>query len=167
MNCPQIRLVRDYITLLTDLGKDWASGLPSDFNRWVPTVYSVQIDFRDYALQLFLNDHNIINYPQSVEDNGKTLQPFKVSTDNRVQLYYYCEGPPYVLIHVFLRISSDRISPQYPLQYSVPMCKASCLSLNGIRVPYLHRIDRQIFFECLCCMWKGLLSTSPKSTRSI
>jgi hypothetical protein len=71
INCPQLRLVRDYITLLTDLGKDWSSGPPSDFHRWVPTVYTVQLEFRDYAFQLFLNDHNIIDYPQSIEENGK------------------------------------------------------------------------------------------------
>ena len=71
MNCPQIRLVRDHVTLLTDLGKDWASGPLHDFHRWIPIIYSIQIDFRDYALQLFLNDHNIIDYPQRIEENGE------------------------------------------------------------------------------------------------
>ena len=63
--------MRDYITLLTDLGKDWSSGPPNDFHRWIPAVYTIQFEFRDYALQLFLNDHNIIDYPQSIEENGR------------------------------------------------------------------------------------------------
>jgi hypothetical protein len=68
---PVVHLVRDHITFLTDLGKDWSSGPLSDFHTWVPVIYSLQVEFRDYALHLFVNDHNIIDYPQDQEENGK------------------------------------------------------------------------------------------------
>ncbi|KZS98640.1 hypothetical protein SISNIDRAFT_422603, partial [Sistotremastrum niveocremeum HHB9708] len=67
---PVVHMVRDHITLLTDLGKDWTSGPPPDFDLWFPTTYVVQIAFSDYELRTFVNDHNIIDYPQMMDENA-------------------------------------------------------------------------------------------------
>ena len=56
--------------MLTDLGKDWASGPPSNFNTWIPTIYLVQIALNRYDIRTYVNDHNIIDYPQIVDENG-------------------------------------------------------------------------------------------------
>ena len=68
-----MNLVRDHVTTLADLGKDWASGPASDFNTWIPMIYAVQLEFQDYDVNLFVNDHNIIDYPSDPDENGRHL----------------------------------------------------------------------------------------------
>ncbi len=70
---PILYLLRDHITMLVDLGKDWASGPPSDFFRFVPTVYSFQLEMRYFELNLYANDHNIIDKPLIKEENGTSV----------------------------------------------------------------------------------------------
>ncbi|KAK0195692.1 hypothetical protein F5146DRAFT_1101121 [Armillaria mellea] len=67
---PILYLLRDHITMLIDLGKDWASGPPSDFFRFVPTVYSVQLEMHYFELNLYANDHNIIDKPLIKDENA-------------------------------------------------------------------------------------------------
>ncbi len=64
-------LIRDQINLFTDLGKDWSSGPPSDFNTFVPTIYGVSLSFQGgYDINLFANDHNVIDRPSDKQDNS-------------------------------------------------------------------------------------------------
>jgi len=56
--------------MFTDLGKDWASGPPSDWQRWVPTVYLVNLHLYHYEVNTYANDQNIIDKPLVREDNG-------------------------------------------------------------------------------------------------
>ncbi|GJN87915.1 hypothetical protein Rhopal_000870-T1 [Rhodotorula paludigena] len=67
---PDISLLRDHITLFTDVAKDWTSGPPGDYDHFVPFLYEMHLEVTDYAIQLYLNDHNIINNPTAVEDNA-------------------------------------------------------------------------------------------------
>lgn len=55
--------------MLTDLGKDWSSGPPSDFYRFIPMHYVVELDLHDYEVNTYVNDHNIIDKPLIKEDN--------------------------------------------------------------------------------------------------
>lgn len=66
-------IIRDHINLFVDLGKDWASGSPSDFHTFVPMHYSIQLEFHHYELNLYANDHNIIDKPLSKDDNGNVF----------------------------------------------------------------------------------------------
>ncbi|KZT72059.1 hypothetical protein DAEQUDRAFT_664662 [Daedalea quercina L-15889] len=66
----QLFLLRDHINMLTDLGRDWSSGPPSDFYRFIPMHYIVELDFYDYELNTYVNDHNIIDKPLIKEDNA-------------------------------------------------------------------------------------------------
>jgi hypothetical protein len=65
----EIYLLRDHITLLTDLIKDWVSGPPADYLHFVPYQYEINFNLVDYRLNLYLNDHNIIDNPMSVDEN--------------------------------------------------------------------------------------------------
>ncbi|GAA6038491.1 hypothetical protein JCM8097_004593 [Rhodosporidiobolus ruineniae] len=67
---PDISLLRDHITLFADLGKDFTSGPPGDYDHFVPFLYEMNIEVRDYVIQLYVNDHNIINNPTTPEDNS-------------------------------------------------------------------------------------------------
>ncbi|KAF5370617.1 hypothetical protein D9758_002040 [Tetrapyrgos nigripes] len=70
LRSPTLFLLRDHINMFTDLGKDWAAGPPSDYHRFVPMVYQVGIDMHHYQIQLYANDHNIIDKPLIKEENG-------------------------------------------------------------------------------------------------
>ncbi|KAK4047646.1 Macrophage colony-stimulating factor 1 receptor [Microbotryomycetes sp. JL201] len=62
-------LLRDHITLLTDVAKDWTSGPPGDYEHFVPFTYQLDVKVTDYKLRLYVNDHNIINNPTEIADN--------------------------------------------------------------------------------------------------
>ncbi|KAF8210348.1 hypothetical protein K438DRAFT_1959629 [Mycena galopus ATCC 62051] len=63
-------LLRDHINMFTDLGKDWAAGPPSDYHRFVPTVYAIELELHHYELNLYVNDHNIIDKPLIRDENA-------------------------------------------------------------------------------------------------
>lgn len=67
---PDISLLRDHITLFTDVAKDWTSGPPGSYEHFVPYNYVLNFTLSDYILRLFVNDHNIINNPATIEDNS-------------------------------------------------------------------------------------------------
>ncbi|KAJ7251502.1 hypothetical protein B0H12DRAFT_1296299 [Mycena haematopus] len=67
---PVLYLLRDHINMFTDLGKDWAAGPPSDYHRFVPTVYAIELELHHYELNLYVNDHNIIDKPLIRDENA-------------------------------------------------------------------------------------------------
>lgn len=68
---PTLFLIRDHINMFTDLGKDWSTGPPIDFQLWIPMVYVVNLELRNYELNLYANDLNIIDKPLVKDDNGR------------------------------------------------------------------------------------------------
>lgn len=75
-------LLREHITLLTDLVGDWASGPPQDYYVFSPFKYDLNLMFTDFQIYLNVNDSNIINNPSDLDDNtflilkGDVLQSF-------------------------------------------------------------------------------------------
>jgi len=68
-------LLRDHITLLQDLIKDWTSGPSPDQLHFIPMEYRFNPRFTNFELFLYVNEHNIINNPMDIEDNGiKVIQ---------------------------------------------------------------------------------------------
>lgn len=59
--------------MFIDLGKDWAAGPPSDYQRFVPVVYAVEFEMHHFELNMYANDHNIIDKPLIRDENGKLL----------------------------------------------------------------------------------------------
>lgn len=70
---PCFYLLRDHINMFTDLGKDWSSGPPSDYNLFTPMIYVIDLDMHNYTINLYVNDHNIIDKPLIKEDNGTSI----------------------------------------------------------------------------------------------
>jgi hypothetical protein len=79
---PNIKLLRDHVNLLTDVIKDWTSSSSLDspgeatkklnaeeYERFVPTVYALGVALENYRLDLYANDHNIVDWPLSHVDN--------------------------------------------------------------------------------------------------
>ncbi|TFK54421.1 hypothetical protein OE88DRAFT_1676060 [Heliocybe sulcata] len=67
---PVFYLIRDHINMFTDLAKDWSSGPPSDYNRFVPMRYVAQVDLHNYEINTYVNDHNIIDKPLLRDENA-------------------------------------------------------------------------------------------------
>ena len=70
MDRPVLYIIRDHINMLTDLGRDWSSGPPSDFNTFIPMIYGVNIIMNGFELNMYANDHNIIDRPLDRQENG-------------------------------------------------------------------------------------------------
>jgi hypothetical protein len=73
MRSPVLYLVRDHINMLADLGKDWSSGPPSDFQLWVPIFYTINLDLHNAEINLYANDLNIIDKPLVRDTNSTYL----------------------------------------------------------------------------------------------
>ncbi|KAI0314094.1 hypothetical protein OF83DRAFT_1165342 [Amylostereum chailletii] len=67
---PVLYLLRDHINMIADLGKDWSTGPPSNYHTWVPMTYGIDLDMRNYELNLYANDHNIIDKPLLRDENA-------------------------------------------------------------------------------------------------
>lgn len=62
-------LLREHVTLLSDMLTDFASGPPPAYELFTPATYNLSWDFRNYKLYLNVNDKNIINNPSDLQDN--------------------------------------------------------------------------------------------------
>ncbi|KAI3619034.1 fermentation associated protein [Moniliophthora roreri] len=67
---PILFIIRDHVNMFTDLGKDWTSGPPTHYYRFVPMVYLFEFDMHHYELNLYANDQNIIDKPLMKEENA-------------------------------------------------------------------------------------------------
>ncbi|KAI9307239.1 hypothetical protein BJ944DRAFT_238031 [Cunninghamella echinulata] len=67
---PEIFLLRDHVYLIQDLIKDWTSGPTSDLLHFIPMTYTFEIDMTEPKVYLCVNEHNVINYPNSIDDNA-------------------------------------------------------------------------------------------------
>ncbi|OCH88869.1 hypothetical protein OBBRIDRAFT_779350 [Obba rivulosa] len=97
-------LLRDHINMLTDLGKDWTAGPPSDYHHFIPIVYVFNLDMQQYEINTYVNDHNIIDKPLIKEDNalltlrGKHFRnevrlPFTKYRPEATTLAFWVEAP--------------------------------------------------------------------------
>lgn len=78
-----MKILRDHINLLTDIMGDWTSASPlpdssdakrlktEEYERFVPTTYDIGLSLDSYRLDLYANDHNIVDWPLSHLDNCK------------------------------------------------------------------------------------------------
>lgn len=80
---PTLYLLRDHINMFTDLGKDWISGPPTDYQKFIPMIYTFQFEMDNFQWNFYVNDHNIIDKPLVREENGGISRPIQgYSSDN-------------------------------------------------------------------------------------
>ncbi|WVR03135.1 hypothetical protein IAU60_000125 [Kwoniella sp. DSM 27419] len=71
LDTPSISLLRDHVTLISDLAKDWSSGAAvGDYHHFVPNHYNFRVSLINYAMHLYINDYNIIDAPWSRDTNA-------------------------------------------------------------------------------------------------
>jgi hypothetical protein len=73
MDSANIFILRDHITLIQDLSKDWTSGPSVDMAHFVPFKYEFDIKLPNFKLYTYVNEHNIINEPTEMEENGMII----------------------------------------------------------------------------------------------
>ncbi|KAJ3089847.1 hypothetical protein HK102_005335 [Quaeritorhiza haematococci] len=66
----RIHLLRDQITLLTDLASDFASGPPVELDYFIPIEYKVFIHLDNLELNLCVNPQNLINKHNNRDENA-------------------------------------------------------------------------------------------------
>ncbi|ORX43270.1 hypothetical protein BCR36DRAFT_586752, partial [Piromyces finnis] len=65
----KIFLLKDHITLITDLITDWTEGEPIENDYFVPTIYDINITFKEYSILMCINECNIINQLNEIDQN--------------------------------------------------------------------------------------------------
>lgn len=71
MDGADVALLRDHVTLITDLAKDWSSGATGDYHHFVPCDYQFRVNMTSYSVKLYVNDFNIVDTPNNPDDNCK------------------------------------------------------------------------------------------------
>ncbi|PPQ63980.1 hypothetical protein CVT24_009409 [Panaeolus cyanescens] len=67
---PLLYILRDHINMFTDLLKDWISGPPTDYQKFVPMVYLFHLELHHFQIMLYVNDQNIIDKPLNKDENA-------------------------------------------------------------------------------------------------
>ncbi|PPQ67263.1 hypothetical protein CVT25_005847 [Psilocybe cyanescens] len=67
---PILFLLRDHINMLTDLAKDWVSGPPTEYQKFIPMIYTFKLELHHFELNLYANDQNIVDKPLLKEENA-------------------------------------------------------------------------------------------------
>ncbi|KAK8844716.1 hypothetical protein IAR55_006566 [Kwoniella newhampshirensis] len=88
LDTPSISLLRDHVTLISDLAKDWSSGTTTgDYHHFVPMHYNFRVSLINYAFHMYINDYNIVDAPWSRDSNENSTVPFTIDvSDAKVEL---------------------------------------------------------------------------------
>ncbi|KAI5121559.1 hypothetical protein M0805_000740 [Coniferiporia weirii] len=137
LNRPILYLIRDHINMLADLGKDWSSGPPSDFNTFVPITYSLGLTFYEYELNLYANDHNIIDRPLEKKEN--VLVTFKA---DMLKSGVYIPMNKYRPLSTTISFSVD--TPNVDLSLTLPRWNTHALTTPSAK--YVTDVGRVLAF---------------------
>ena len=106
MDEPEITLMRDHTTLISDLARDWSSGLQGDFHHFVPNHYNFRVSILNYGIHLFVNDLNIIDKPRDRAENGKSMSQDEFSPIAMADFY----GPR---LDAYIAVSATQYRPEF------------------------------------------------------
>ena len=59
--------------MFTDLGKDWVSGPPTDYQKFIPMIYVFNLEMHHFEWNLYANDQNIVDRPLVKDENSMAL----------------------------------------------------------------------------------------------
>jgi hypothetical protein len=126
MSRPVITLLRDHITLISDLAKDWNSGPQGDFLHFTPYDYQFQVTLMHYNVRLYVNDYNVVDHPNSTTENGMSRQSASqidraCSQQSTAQPCSPCRAARCRLISRFPPSDSGRSLLRYHSSFRLPM----------------------------------------------
>ncbi|KAL0956539.1 hypothetical protein HGRIS_002680 [Hohenbuehelia grisea] len=133
---PVLYLLRDHINMVTDLVRDWTTGPPHDYYRFVPMIYSLELEMHRYEANFYANDQNIIDKPLIKDDNA-----FLILRGNRfkteVEIPSNVFRPDTTIIPFSLEV------PDVSLDLSLPRWHTSALHTS----PERNNIGHAAFFR--------------------
>ncbi|KAF9983944.1 hypothetical protein BGZ65_001237, partial [Modicella reniformis] len=111
-------ILRDHITLIQDLSKDWTSGPAVDMAHFVPFKYEFDIKLPNFQLFTYVNEHNIINEPTEVEENAFIIASGD-TLDCKVVLPFVLYNPETTTITFDVEIQNGGLEIQLPLAHTL------------------------------------------------
>ncbi|KAI8799868.1 hypothetical protein BJ742DRAFT_874989 [Cladochytrium replicatum] len=104
--------LRDHITLIQDVLKDFSSGPVVPFEKFVPTTYNVELELRNYQVNLCVNPGNIIDQPNDKNENSFfTLYGPTVSV--KICLPFVSFNPPNQNVQFSVVINKAKLLTQF------------------------------------------------------
>ncbi|KAF8630636.1 hypothetical protein AX15_002787 [Amanita polypyramis BW_CC] len=136
---PVLHLIRDHINMFADLGKDWTSGPPHDYRRFIPVIYVIDFDMHQYNLNLYLNDNNIIDRPHVKEENvlfttsashikSRVTVPSNIFRPDRTTVSFTVEAPDTTFVLSLPRWNTNAL---YTPKGGNTLGKARSIQLDG------------------------------------
>ncbi|KAF9388519.1 hypothetical protein CPB97_000885 [Podila verticillata] len=118
MDSAKIFLLRDHITLVQDLAKDWTSGPPVEMAYFVPFKYEFDIQLPNFQLYTYVNEHNIINEPTELDENAFIIAAGQ-TLSCKVVLPFVQYGPELTSISFDVEILNGGLELQLPLAHTL------------------------------------------------
>lgn len=102
-------LLREHITLISDVFSDFSSGDPTPYELFRPFIYEVSWEMDGYSVYLNVNDHNIVNNPLDFNENCylslhgeelilETTIPHRVISERYTDISYRISTPMFRLL---------------------------------------------------------------------
>ncbi|KAG0375991.1 hypothetical protein BGX24_008415 [Mortierella sp. AD032] len=118
MDSANIFILRDHITLIQDLSKDWTSGPSVDMAHFVPFKYEFDIKLPNFKLYTYVNEHNIINEPTEMDENAFIIAS-GTTLDLKLILPFVQYSPEITSIEFDVEISNGKLEIQLPLAHTL------------------------------------------------
>ncbi|KAG0277971.1 hypothetical protein BGZ95_004994 [Linnemannia exigua] len=118
MDSANIFILRDHITLIQDLSKDWTSGPSVDMAHFVPFKYEFDIKLPNFKLYTYVNEHNIINEPTEMDENAFIIAS-GATLDLKLILPFVQYSPEITSIEFDVEISNGKLEIQLPLAHTL------------------------------------------------
>ncbi|KAI8918297.1 hypothetical protein DFJ77DRAFT_289393 [Powellomyces hirtus] len=111
-------LLRDHVTLLTDLMKDWTSGPSNPQEYFVPMLYKIKLTMTDFDLHFCVNQNNVINQPNDLSDNSYfVLSGPRIKIDVDLPFLHFEDESTTVSFQVESR--KARLSMNFPVSHTI------------------------------------------------
>ncbi|KAF9116860.1 hypothetical protein BGX27_009741 [Mortierella sp. AM989] len=111
-------ILRDHITLIQDLSKDWTAGPSVDMAHFVPFKYEFDIKLPNFKFHTYVNEHNIINEPTETDENAFIIAAGQ-SFDCKVVLPFVQYNPEITAITFDVEIRNGGLEIQLPLAHTL------------------------------------------------
>ncbi|KAF9433956.1 hypothetical protein BGZ76_008757 [Entomortierella beljakovae] len=111
-------ILRDHITLIQDLSKDWTAGPSVDMAHFVPFKYEFDIKLPNFQFYTYVNEHNIINEPTETDENAFIIAAGQ-SFDCKVVLPFVQYNPEITAITFDVEIRNGGLEIQLPLAHTL------------------------------------------------
>ncbi|KAF9970206.1 hypothetical protein BGZ73_007178 [Actinomortierella ambigua] len=118
LDTTRIFILRDHITLVQDLSRDWTAGPPVEMAYFVPFQYTFDLKLPNFQLYTYVNEHNIINEPTEMDENAFIIASGQ-SLECKVVLPFVHFSPEMTTIGFDVEILDGSLEIQLPSAHTL------------------------------------------------